>query len=575
MTKASTMRLSLYALIAIGSFTPAFHLHAQANKHQKLALQKNCLSTSELIALTKKTPQLRLLPACPPAPSIPGSTLPTQNPAATSVTFFPNNSVSNSAVVPPQTVGTQFIAGSLATFPSYLGAVPSTMGVAGPTQYVMGINGGLVSFDKSGNKDGILDTENSSFLDLDGDFSFFADFSNGHLRYDTFTDRYYYTILNFDSAGRRFPSGLSIAVSDSGVLTTGTRWTVVNIFNNSIIPDNFGCGGDENQFFDFGGMAIDENALYVSFNLYFEDGLLFTSNTLFVIQKQSLLLDGPAFVTAFHDVTGFPGDEAPARSASSTLVPVDNFDSNPQFGYFVGQDPSEFGKLIFFRISNSGTQSPTLAGPFSLDVPTTGSNLLLHVPFQGNLFGAIGQLGGIDDRPYEAHIRNNQLYTVQTIPVTSAGVGSPTGDRYGQRWYQIDMTGGVPSLVQAGTLWDQSPNNTLHYIYGAIMTNAQGQLVISGTVAGPTVAPSAFYVGRLASDAPGTLRVGAVVNDIIYAQGQGTFSQYLNSAQGGGQRWGDYSYISLDPEDELSMWTIQQITFNGLYRLAVAKLLAP
>ncbi|CAF1670704.1 unnamed protein product, partial [Didymodactylos carnosus] len=123
--------------------------------------------------------------------------VPTQNALATAVTFFPNNAASNSAATAPQTIGVNFNAGSLATFPSYLGSVPGTMGVAGPSQFVMGINNGLVSFDKTGTDDGFLYTENASFLDLDGDYSLFVDSSNGQLRYDSFSDRYYYTTLNF------------------------------------------------------------------------------------------------------------------------------------------------------------------------------------------------------------------------------------------------------------------------------------------------------------------------------------------------------------------------------------------
>jgi hypothetical protein len=571
-------RLSLCLAIFV-IILPTYTLSKRPQKNSYTA-DKKTVPHKGIIQAVQQKRSVRLLPPCPPAPSMPGAAVvPTQNALALAVTFFPNNSASNSAAPAPQTIGVHFTAGSLATFPSFLGSVPGTMGVAGPTQYVMGINGGLVSFEKNGTPDGFLYTENASFLDLDGDFSLFVDYSNGQLRYDSFTDRYYYTILNFDSNGNAYPNGFSIAVSDSGQITNATTWTVVNVFNTSVLPNEIGCGGDQNQFLDYGVMAIDQHALYISFNLFFEGTELFTSNSILVIQKESLLQDGPAFISAFYDVSGYPGSLLPTnpiREATSSLTPVDNFDSDPEFGYIIGQSTTEFGSLVMYRVSNPGTTSPTLSLPIFIDVPTTGSNMLLQVPFQGNLFGTLGQLGGIDDRIIQAHIRNNQLYAVHTIPVTAAGVGSPSGDRYGQRWYQFNVATVTPTLVQAGTLWDQSPNNTLHYIYGSIMTNARGDLAISGTVAGPTLEPSAFVVGRLTSDPLGTLRVGAVVNDIIYAQGLGAFSQYLGTARGGGgQRWGDYSHMSLDPEDNATMWTIQQVTDNGLYRLVAAQLLAP
>lgn len=580
MTYTFLKRLPLQLLAMLVIILPTYTFAKQSTiKSASYTAPKKTLTQQKVAQYIQKKRNLRLLPPCPPAPGVPAAApVPTQNGLAPAVTFFPNNGVFNSAAAAPQIIGVNFSAGSLATFPSYLSTVPGTMGVAGPSQFVMGINNGLVSFDKDENRDGFLDTENASFLDLDGDFSLFISAVNPHLRYDKFSDRYYYTIANFDNAGSTFPNGLSIAVSDSGTLSNATTWTVVNIFNNSVIPDSIGCGGDQNQFFDYAPMAIDQNAIYVSFNVFFQASDLFTSNTVFVIQKESLLQDGPVFTTAFYDVTGYPGSLLPTnpiRQATSTLTPVDNFDVNPEFGYLIGQSPTQFGALVLYRVNNPGSTSPTLSSDIPLDVPTTGSNLLLQVPFQGNLFGTLGELGNIDDRIIQAHIRNNQLYAVHTIPVTSAGVGSPSGDRYGQRWYQIDVTAGSPTLVQAGTLWDASPNNTLHYIFGSIMTNARGDLAISGTVAGPTIAPSAFVVGRLTSDSLGTLRVGAVINDIIYAQGQGTFSHYLGTAIGGGQRWGNYSNMSLDPEDDSTMWTIQQVTDNGLYKLAVAQLLAP
>lgn len=579
MTKLPSMRLSLFALIAVGAVTQAGNPVSQKNtiNGQSYVAEKIRVSSKGLTQLTD-TKQLRLLPPCPPAPAVPvAAPVPIQ--AGLPVTFFPNNAVSNSAVVPPQTVGVNFTAGNLATFPSYLEIFPSTMGAVGPSQYVMGINHGLISFDKSGNRDGFLDTENASFLDLDGDYSLFVHAIYPHLRYDQFTDRYFYTIANLDAGGSGFPNGLSIAVSDSGTLSNATTWTVVNIFNNSVIPDSIGCGGDQNQAFDYAPMAIDQNALYISFNLLFNNSDLFTSNTVFVIQKESLLKDGPVFITAFHDVTGFPGTllpTNPVRAATVTLTPVDNFDTNPEFGYFIGQNPSEFGSLLVYRVNNPGSTSPTLSSATEITVPDTGSNLLLQVPFPGNLFDYLGELGEIDDRLVTAHIRNNQLYTIHTIPVTSAGLGSPSGDRYGQRWYQIDVTTVNPTLIQAGTLWDPSALNTVHYIFGSLMTNSRGDLTIAGTLAGAANNPSAFYVGRLAGDPLGTLRIGAVVANRIYAAGQGSFSHYLGTARGGtGQRWGNYSYTSLDPADNLTMWTIQQVTDNSIYKLAVAQLLAP
>ena len=49
-----------------------------------------------------------------------------------------------------------------------------------------------------------------------------------------------------------------------------------------------------------------------------------------------------------------------------------------------------------------------------------------------------------------------------------------------------------------------------------------------------------------------------------------------DSGGAGGRRWGDYSYTSLDPEDDMTAWTIQQFCdATNSYGVRVAKLLAP
>src|SRR5207253_5241272 len=43
-----------------------------------------------------------------------------------------------------------------------------------------------------------------------------------------------------------------------------------------------------------------------------------------------------------------------------------------------------------------------------------------------------------------------------------------------------------------------------------------------------------------------------------------------------GRRWGDYSYTSLDPDDDMTMWAIQEYcNATNSYGVRVVKLLAP
>lgn len=596
MTKIPSMRLSLLALIALAVLSRSMEAAPQEFKGETFYLEKNTVNHIELLKFAKRNPSdpSRLLRTCPPAPPAPVfGTVITQASGSPAVTFFPNNSVTNGLVPPPQTLGLTFTAASQSINPSLDRTPPATMGVAGPTQFVLAFNNGLITYNKSGTLDNALFVEPQTFLNLDNDFSTFIDTLDPRIRYDQSSGRYFFIYSSIDDKGLGINNGISIAVSDTGTLSNSTKWSVVNIFNNTVLPDSTGCPGDQGTYLDFPTLGIDANALYIGFDIKGAGGIGYISNSVLVVQKSSLLAQGPAVITAFRDVIvpQYPGDAFPFRSAN-VIQGVDNFDANPTFGYLIGNDPLHYGLLNLYRVSNPGGTSPTLTGPISFTVPNTGSTAQAVIPLGSqNLFGSLGTLQMVDDRPSSAHIRNKELYTCQLILCNSSGIGTASGDRSGVRWYQLDTTGDttgsaggvetvttVPALVQAGTLFDPtSSGNPQWYNVPTLMTNLQGDLVIGGTVSSNLLPTLAFFVGRVATDTLGTLRIGATSRGTVFATGAGSYARALGlgDANGNGQPWGNYSYTSLDPVDNLTMWTIQEIALNGIETLVVAKLLAP
>lgn len=188
----------------------------------------------------------------------------------------------------------------------------------------------------------------------------------------------------------------------------------------------------------------------------------------------------------------------------------------------------------------------------------------------------------------------NSYFTIQNIIVDHNGIGSQTGDRWGVRWYQIDLTGDstgnagnietattIPALVQAGTLYDTAITNPVSYYNPAIMSNSQGDISVSGLLSGLTQAISAFNVGKLGTDPKdGTLRIGASFADQIIAQGSGPYTQTIGQDEFGvgfqfGQRTSDWTYTAYDPVDDLTMWNISQYIQNGVLVSAFSRLDAP
>jgi hypothetical protein len=89
------------------------------------------------------------------------------------------------------------------------------------------------------------------------------------------------------------------------------------------------------------------------------------------------------------------------------------------------------------------------------------------------------------------------------------------------------------------------------------------------TRAGPSSFLGAATTGHLIEDAAGTMGT-----PVTYTASTAAYNPSDGSTP---HRWGDYSYTSLDPSDDMTMWTIEewcQSSGNG-YAVRVVKLLAP
>lgn len=573
-------------------------------------VQQFQLKTKELVPLLAKSGNRNKIkaaaPLCPPPPPInspiPPFTEPAQNPNAPSVAFFPNNSVANSTQMPPQTVGAQAFVSS-ANNPGAIN-MPVNIGIViGADQPMFTSTTGMLSYDRNLMRDNQLDSDLLSFFNTDGDQSFFNGTQEIQMRFDKFENRLFFGADLFITLGNHSNAGIIFGVSDRPVIDEHTTWTVVSVMNANLVPDASGCPGDQTPdgtLYDYTRVGVDKNAYYICSNIFDNapSGGLFVSCTAFVINKQSIIKGGPAQITVFRDVVGYPPIENNWRDASSTLIPVLNLDDKAKYGYFITQDPFFFGRLVLYRVLNPCSAHPTLSAAIPIDVPTTYSNLTptTVVPFLGNMYGSLGAIAPLDDRLKMAHIRNKQLFTVHNVLMDQNGISNANGDRWGVRWYQIDLTGDssgkgcneetattVPALVQAGTLFDTSATDPISYFNPAIMTNKRGDLSIAGMLAGNTQSISAFNVGKLGSDPKdGTLRIGATPAARIIAQGSGPLNSGLGDLFGTehftqifGQRVSDWIYTAYDPVDDLTMWNASQYIKDGLLVSVISRLDAP
>ena len=468
-----------------------------------------------------------------------------QFPQALQVASFPavpEQSYDGELTRKPQVVSTSFLAGSLedtGIFP------PDSMGAVGPSQFLLTINGLIRSFNKTtGLADGVMNFEADTFFNpvRNGEFT-----TDPRCRYDRFSDRWIILMINTpDTENNR----IMIAVSDNGTISFATVWSYFFI----------DVGTD--AFFDYPTLGVDVNALYIGGVTFSETN----SGKLFVVKKSSILGAGPIVYTVFNNVIDF-------STAVGPYVPqgVDNFDPGATEGYFIGVDNAYFGRLILRRVSNPGG-TPTLSGNIPLAVPAT--RLPLQVEHKGNDNTRTGLMDGIDDRLFMAHIRNNRLWTVHNLAVNNKGVCVNSSTRNGSRWYEINVGTPAPTLVQFGTLYDASKQNTTDrrsYWVPAIMTSGQGHMTLCSSFAGKKDYIGVAAAGRLVGDVLGRLQ------DVTIAQkGNGAYNPESDEGESFGRRWGDYSYTSVDPSDDMTMWTIQEYCDDDdFWGVRAIKLLAP
>lgn len=518
---------------------------ADIMRRERMTPEKHEIEIENEAAELRVDPRRRFNPQNPDSPAIAQWPPPEDGvtPAATQ------------SVLAPQTVSTQWTAATLSGTNPVNAFPPDTMGAVGPNQFVTAVNGRIVTFNKTtGVADGALNASTDTFFNSVRNA---LGTSDPRVRYDRLSGRWFFVIINVNVNGSGMivnTNRILIAVSpDNNIDNTD----VFTFFQFTAVPAN-------GQLLDYPTLGIDANALYIGGNRFNNSGLV--QIDAWVVRK-STLLTGSLVFTRFGDLADTVNSIGPY-----TPQGVDNYAAAATFGYFIGTDVFVFGRLTMRRVTNPGSATPTLSGNITLTVPATGNPVL--VPHLGNTGGANGRLDALDDRLFAAHLRNGRLWTAHNVGVDNTGVAVATPNRNGCRWYEIQNLDTTPALVQSGTVFDATaPNDTnqLNYWIPSIMVSGQGHVAMGFSRAGTNARADAYTCGRLSIDSLGTMQAVAAITTSASA-----YNPASDPGGTSGRRWGDYSYTSLDPLDDMTMWTTQEFCSSAnQFGVRVAKLLAP
>ena len=120
------------------------------------------------------------------------------------------------------------------------------------------------------------------------------------------------------------------------------------------------------------------------------------------------------------------------------------------------------------------------------------------------------------------------------------------GEAVGIRWYEIrDLGGDTPTVFQQSTYL---PGGTGNRWMGSVAQDRMGNLALGYSASSKEDYPSIRIAGRAVNDPLHRLSIEKVLRDSTGAQAEGQY----------GDRWGDYSSMSVDPTDDCTFWFTTQ-----------------
>ena len=402
---------------------------------------------------------------------------------------------------------------------------PDNDGAVGTTQYMQFINSEYRVFDKSGN---------TVLGPLFGN-AFWSGFG-GECESENNGD----PVIRFDAAAQRWVvSQFALGPSESGpfyeCVAVSTTADATGSYNRYAFPFTV--------FPDYPKIGVWPDAYYFTFNNFPATGPGFVGADACAADRTSMLAGAAATMQCFQqDSSQFgmlPSDlEGSIPPAAGT----------PNFVMELDPDGSANLDLFQFHVDFATPSNSTFTGPTL--IPVAAFTPLCNTEFRGQCVpqpdSGSDLLESLGDRlmwrlVYRNFVDHTTLLVSHSIVAPIAGTLSSTG---GVRWYEIRNPETSPTVYQSGTF---APDSQYRWM-PAIAMDANQDIAVgfsrSGAAAGQY--PSIVYAGRVPTDPAGTLE-----SEVVLVAG-------LASQTGGGDRWGDYSSLTVDPTDDCTFWFTEE-----------------
>ena len=414
------------------------------------------------------------------------------------------------------------------------GAPPDPNGAVGPNHVVTMVNSNFQFHTKTGTSVFGPAAINSLFSGFGGPCQT-ENAGDPVALYDRLADRWF--LSQFTSAGPSYFFCVAISATPD---PTGSYYRYA-------IPTGA-------RFPDYPKAGVWPDAYYVSTREF--TGSTFNGAGAYALNRAQALAG-----TANAQIISFLAAPSPAYNVGDGLLPADiDGMTPPPLGspnYFVGSMDNNGpyaapqDALTLWKFTANFANPPASSFVLTNTVPVAAYNSVLGlcagartcIP-QAGTANRIDHLGYRQRPMFRLAYRNfgthESLVTNQSV---SGGTG-PNGEVSGIRWWEMRSPNSSPFIHQEGTFAPGVTDGIHRWMASAAM-DGEGNIGLGYSASSATLFPSVYYTGRRPGDPLGTMPQG---EGIIHT---GTGSQ---TGSGAGNRWGDYTSLSIDPVDDLTFW---------------------
>jgi Purple acid Phosphatase, N-terminal domain len=390
---------------------------------------------------------------------------------------------------------------------------PDTNGDVGSTYFVQTVNTSIGIYNKS---TGALVSATTFDSFFGGSAPCTAD-NNGDpiVLYDQYAQRWF--ILDFAWSGTNNGSYYSVAVSKTSN-PTGDWW-------------QYCLQADSSLMNDYPKSGIWHDGIYTTANMFNFTTSAFQHSKVWVFKKPDIY-NGTLTVQSLTDSSYEAWSILPSNAKGSSAPTGPN--------YMYAMDADEYGSPSIDAIYSwklavdwNNSNNTTWTGPSTMTTAAFGLTAS-RIPQSGTST----QLDSLYGRlMYPANYR--KVGSQESVYVCHVAEYNSTRQ---MRWYEIRINSGNSSIYQQGTF---APDST-HRWMGSIAGDKNGNIAMGYSASSSSIKPAIRYAGRLSTDPLNQLSQG----EATMIQGNGYQTSYT--------RWGDYSSMTIDPDDDETFWYTQE-----------------